>query len=134
MHHATCRAPPSPSAVQVYLVGDPVQLPATVISSTALEQGYDVSMFKRLQASGYPVNVLDVQYRMHPAISAFPSAEFYQGRLKDGEVGVGGGEGGCNAGAVCAMDLQLAESKANASQHGHSCLCLLLCCLCSRYS
>ncbi|WIA30316.1 hypothetical protein OEZ86_000404 [Tetradesmus obliquus] len=70
---------------QVYLVGDPVQLPATVISSTALEQGYDVSMFKRLQASGYPVNVLDVQYRMHPAISAFPSAEFYQGRLKDGE-------------------------------------------------
>eukprot|EP00882_Tetradesmus_deserticola_P010777 GHRQ01011380.1.p2 GENE.GHRQ01011380.1~~GHRQ01011380.1.p2 ORF type:complete len:347 (+),score=198.09 GHRQ01011380.1:181-1221(+) len=70
---------------QVYLVGDPVQLPATVISSTALEQGYDVSMFKRLQASGYPVNVLDVQYRMHPAISVFPSQEFYQGRLKDGE-------------------------------------------------
>jgi hypothetical protein len=33
----------------VYLVGDPVQLPATVISSTALEQGYDVSLFKRLQ-------------------------------------------------------------------------------------
>jgi hypothetical protein len=72
--------------LQVYLVGDPVQLPATVISSTALEQGYDVSMFKRLQASGYPVNVLDVQYRMHPAISLFPSQEFYQGRLKDGEV------------------------------------------------
>jgi senataxin len=72
----------------VYLVGDPVQLPATVISSTALEQGYDVSMFKRLQASGYPVNVLDVQYRMHPAISLFPSQEFYQGRLKDGEVRV----------------------------------------------
>eukprot|EP00775_Hariotina_reticulata_P010999 gene10999-11153_t len=70
---------------QVYLVGDPVQLPATVISSTALEQGYDVSMFKRLQTGGYPVNVLDVQYRMHPAISAFPSQEFYQGRLKDGE-------------------------------------------------
>jgi superfamily I DNA and/or RNA helicase len=32
------------------------------------------------------VNVLDVQYRMHPAISTFPSQEFYQGRLKDGEV------------------------------------------------
>jgi hypothetical protein len=31
--------------------------------------------------------VLDVQYRMHPAISTFPSKEFYQGRLKDGEVG-----------------------------------------------
>lgn len=70
---------------QVYLVGDPVQLPATVISGRALEQGYDVSLFKRLQGCGYPVNVLDVQYRMHPAISTFPSQEFYQGRLKDGE-------------------------------------------------
>lgn len=70
---------------QVYLVGDPVQLPATVISAAALEQGYSVSLFKRLQASGYPVNVLDVQYRMHPEISAFPSREFYEGRLKDGE-------------------------------------------------
>eukprot|EP00878_Enallax_costatus_P007720 GHUV01008081.1.p1 GENE.GHUV01008081.1~~GHUV01008081.1.p1 ORF type:complete len:869 (+),score=299.72 GHUV01008081.1:2923-5529(+) len=70
---------------QVYLVGDPVQLPATVISSTAVQQRYDVSMFKRLQSSGYPVNVLDVQYRMNPAISLFPSEEFYQGRLKDGE-------------------------------------------------
>lgn len=39
-----------------------------------------------LQSCGYPVNVLDVQYRMHPAISTFPSQEFYQGRLKDGEV------------------------------------------------
>lgn len=72
--------------MQVYLVGDPVQLPATVISSTAVQQRYDVSMFKRLQSSGYPVNVLDVQYRMNPAISLFPSQEFYQGRLKDGEV------------------------------------------------
>lgn len=34
---------------QVYLVGDPVQLPATVISGRALDQGYDVSLFKRLQ-------------------------------------------------------------------------------------
>lgn len=37
--------------VQVYLVGDPVQLPATVISGRALEQGYDVSLFKRLQVT-----------------------------------------------------------------------------------
>jgi len=70
---------------QVYLVGDPVQLPATVISSTALDLNYDCSMFKRLQAAGYPVRVLNEQYRMHPEISAFPSLEFYQGNLLDGE-------------------------------------------------
>lgn len=35
--------------VQVYLVGDPVQLPATVIATRAVEQGYDCSLFKRLQ-------------------------------------------------------------------------------------
>lgn len=40
---------------QVFLVGDPVQLPATVISSRAVQHGYDRSLFKRLQSSGFPV-------------------------------------------------------------------------------
>ena len=70
---------------QVYLVGDPVQLPATVISKRAVAHGYDVSLFKRLQSAGYPVQILDMQYRMHPNICKFPSDEFYQGALKTGE-------------------------------------------------
>ncbi|GIL49937.1 hypothetical protein Vafri_6246 [Volvox africanus] len=70
---------------QVYLVGDPVQLPATVIATRAVEKGYDCSLFKRLQTAGYPVKILDTQYRMHPEISAFPSLEFYEGRLLNGE-------------------------------------------------
>ncbi|KAJ9510377.1 hypothetical protein QJQ45_015835 [Haematococcus lacustris] len=70
---------------QVYLVGDPVQLPATVMSSRAKEAAYDCSLFKRLQSGGYPVRVLDTQYRMNPAISAFPSRQFYNGKLLDGE-------------------------------------------------
>ncbi len=45
------------AAKQVYLVGDPVQLPATVMSQRALKYGYDSSLFKRLQAAGYPVQV-----------------------------------------------------------------------------
>ncbi len=43
---------------QVFLVGDPNQLPATVISKEALEYGYDVSLFQRLQAAGHPVQVM----------------------------------------------------------------------------
>jgi hypothetical protein len=44
-------------AVQAFLVGDPNQLPATVLSSAALEHGYNTSMFERLQAAGHPVQV-----------------------------------------------------------------------------
>lgn len=33
----------------MYLVGDPVQLPATVLSTRAVEHAYDKSMFQRLQ-------------------------------------------------------------------------------------
>lgn len=44
-------------------MGDPVQLPATVISRRALEYNYDTSLFKRLQAGGYPVKVGDEALR-----------------------------------------------------------------------
>jgi len=69
---------------QVFLVGDPVQLPATVISQKASEKGYDTSLFKRLMTAGYPVNMLDTQYRMHPDICSFPSQQFYKNCLKNG--------------------------------------------------
>ena len=68
----------------MYLIGDPVQLPATVISKRAVSYSYDVSLFKRLQMNDWPVIMLDTQYRMHPEISAFPSLTFYGGGLKDG--------------------------------------------------
>lgn len=38
-------------------MGDPIQLPATVMSQRALGHGYDRSLFKRLQSAGYPVKV-----------------------------------------------------------------------------
>ncbi|KAF5207589.1 P-loop containing nucleoside triphosphate hydrolases superfamily protein [Thalictrum thalictroides] len=69
---------------QVFLVGDPVQLPATVISPTAERFGYGMSLFKRFQKAGYPVQMLKTQYRMHPEIRYFPSHEFYNGELEDG--------------------------------------------------
>lgn len=69
---------------QVFLVGDPIQLPATVISPVAEKFGYSRSLFKRFQKAGYPVQMLKTQYRMHPEIRSFPSKEFYNGELEDG--------------------------------------------------
>ncbi|EGG19861.1 Regulator of nonsense transcripts [Cavenderia fasciculata] len=69
---------------KVILIGDPKQLPPTVFSDISSRFNYDVSLFERL--SNYlPVHMLDTQYRMHPSISKFPSDQFYQAKLKDGE-------------------------------------------------
>ncbi|KAI9247526.1 hypothetical protein BY458DRAFT_527126 [Sporodiniella umbellata] len=68
------------------LVGDPEQLPPTVMSTVASQYGYPQSLFMRLEKSmGKEVSLLSIQYRMHPEISAFPSRLFYQSRLQDGE-------------------------------------------------
>lgn len=68
------------------LVGDPKQLPPTVLSQSAARFGYDQSLFVRMQQN-HPksVHLLDMQYRMHPEISRFPSKEFYEGQLQDGQ-------------------------------------------------
>uniref|UniRef100_A0A093VGQ2 Helicase SEN1 n=1 Tax=Talaromyces marneffei PM1 TaxID=1077442 RepID=A0A093VGQ2_TALMA len=67
------------------LVGDPKQLPPTVLSKEASRFQYEQSLFVRMQ-SNHPndVHLLDIQYRMHPAISQFPSVTFYDGLLQDG--------------------------------------------------
>lgn len=65
------------------MVGDPNQLPPTVLSGAASNLKYNQSLFVRMEKNSSPY-LLDVQYRMHPSISKFPSLEFYQGRLKDG--------------------------------------------------
>jgi superfamily I DNA and/or RNA helicase len=67
------------------LVGDPNQLPPTVISMVATKYNYQQSLFMRLENSiGNEVNLLRVQYRMHPEISRFPSQIFYKSKLSDG--------------------------------------------------
>lgn len=57
----SCLVPLSPSVRQVYLIGDPVQLPATVISKRAVKANFEQSLFKRLQDAGYPVHILQVR-------------------------------------------------------------------------
>ncbi|KAJ9560507.1 hypothetical protein OSB04_005667 [Centaurea solstitialis] len=72
-------------AARCVLVGDPQQLPATVISKAAGTLLYSRSLFERFQQAGCPTMLLSVQYRMHPQIREFPSRYFYQGRLTDSE-------------------------------------------------
>lgn len=67
------------------LVGDPKQLPPTVLSKMASKFQYEQSLFVRMQKNQpQDVHLLDVQYRMHPDISRFPSHTFYEGKLQDG--------------------------------------------------
>ena len=46
----------------------------------------ELSLFERVLRNGTygPAEHLDTQYRMHPAISAFPISEFYENNLRDG--------------------------------------------------
>lgn len=69
---------------QLVLVGDHCQLPPTVLSTKAAEEGHGVPLFSRMVACGVPPYMLDTQYRMHPAISQFPSDLFYGGLLQNG--------------------------------------------------
>ncbi|ETN40744.1 uncharacterized protein HMPREF1541_05024 [Cyphellophora europaea CBS 101466] len=67
------------------LVGDPKQLPPTVLSREAARFQYEQSLFARMEKNHKKhIHLLDTQYRMHPEISLFPSRTFYDSRLKDG--------------------------------------------------
>ena len=68
------------------LVGDPQQLPSTVLSKAAVQSHYDKSFFERLVDNGISPILLSIQYRMHPSIRQFPSTFFYAGKLVDASV------------------------------------------------
>eukprot|EP00300_Choanocystis_sp_HF-7_P016710 c19503_g1_i4.p1 GENE.c19503_g1_i4~~c19503_g1_i4.p1 ORF type:complete len:774 (-),score=164.69 c19503_g1_i4:67-2388(-) len=63
------------------LVGDPKQLPATVLSAHASRRGLGRSLFERLQSLHHPTFLLTHQYRMRPEISCLSSNLFYDGLL-----------------------------------------------------
>lgn len=48
-----------------------------------------MSLFERLILNGVRPYFLDIQYRMHPEISFFPSKNFYYAKLQDSEEVVG---------------------------------------------
>ena len=68
------------------LCGDPMQLPPTVLSAAGVEAGLASSPMERLlevRDASVALRFLDEQRRMHPAISAFPNATYYGGRVRD---------------------------------------------------
>ncbi|XP_012528723.1 uncharacterized ATP-dependent helicase C29A10.10c isoform X2 [Monomorium pharaonis] len=70
------------------LVGDPNQLPATILSQRAKKLGLDQSVFSRMQnvfasQPNNPIIMLNTQYRMEYAISYWPNKYFYDGKLKN---------------------------------------------------
>lgn len=75
---------PIQRADRVVLAGDHCQLPPTVISPEAIDQGFARSLFERLvDLHGPRVNRrLEVQYRMHQSIMEFSSREFYDAALE----------------------------------------------------
>ncbi|KAI0277721.1 ATP dependent helicase [Russula aff. rugulosa BPL654] len=69
---------------QVVLVGDHQQLGPVIMNKKAARAGLTQSLFERLVVlSNRPIR-LQVQYRMHPCLSEFPSNMFYEGTLQNG--------------------------------------------------
>lgn len=69
------------------LVGDPMQLPATVLSTQAKKLGLNQSIFARVQSAfemnqNNPIIMLDTQYRMQHDIALWPNKFFYGSKLK----------------------------------------------------
>lgn len=68
----------------IVLMGDHKQLGPIVATNIARHSKLDLSLYERLQRAGIEPHSLTVQYRMHPALSAFPSNTFYNGMLQNG--------------------------------------------------
>jgi senataxin len=66
-------------------IGDPQQLPSVISNQDLRIKGFAISMFERLLKAGSPHTLLDVQYRMDPMISMWPSGAFYNGQIVDGD-------------------------------------------------
>lgn len=75
----TCRL-----LLQVILVGDHCQLGPVIMCKRAAAAGLSMSLFERLRLLGVKPTRLQVQYRMHPCLSEWPSNTFYEGTLQNG--------------------------------------------------
>ncbi|KAJ3210237.1 hypothetical protein HDU82_008545 [Entophlyctis luteolus] len=74
-----------PSVRALILVGDTKQLQSTVMSNACETAGFGRSLAERLESLGHRVYMLEIQYRMHPAIAEFSSNVIYDGWLTNSD-------------------------------------------------
>ena len=79
-----CLIPAVLGAKQLVLVGDHCQLGPVVMCKKAAKAGLGQSLFERMVMLAVRPIRLQVQYRMHPCLSEFPSNTFYEGTLQNG--------------------------------------------------
>ncbi|EJD53198.1 ATP dependent helicase [Auricularia subglabra TFB-10046 SS5] len=79
-----CMIPLVLGCKQAVLVGDHQQLGPVIMNKKAARAGLTQSLFERLVLIGNRPIRLQVQYRMHPCLSEFPSNMFYEGTLQNG--------------------------------------------------
>ncbi|KAF3909527.1 hypothetical protein AA313_de0204456 [Arthrobotrys entomopaga] len=79
-----CMIPLVLGCKQLVLVGDHQQLGPVIMNKRAARAGLHQSLFERLVILGCAPIRLNVQYRMHPCLSEFPSNMFYEGSLQNG--------------------------------------------------
>jgi len=79
-----CMIPLVLGCKQVVLVGDHKQLGPVIMNKKAAKAGLNQSLFERLVRLGFTPIRLNIQYRMHPCLSEFPSNMFYEGSLQNG--------------------------------------------------
>ena len=65
--------------------GDHKQLGPSCANHAMAEKGLGKSLFERLARRAYiPTTMLNIQYRYHPYLAAFPSEQWYQNQLQSG--------------------------------------------------
>ena len=79
-----CLIPIVNGCERLIMVGDHQQLGPVILNRNAKHAGFGISMFERLLSLNIKPYRLNVQYRMHPALSEFSSNTFYNGDLQNG--------------------------------------------------
>ncbi|CAL6073728.1 DNA_helicase [Hexamita inflata] len=69
---------------KLVLVGDQKQLGPVIQSQNLKKSGFGLSLFQRLLNCKFPVTILNIQYRMHPALIEYPNIKFYDGIISSG--------------------------------------------------